>query len=146
MHSWVLSLASQDALEVMGVTDSLSVSTDLTDVTLVSDDTVFTDVSQKDKEVKKMKKSLMIVKTSLKKFFMMVENSLKKLLMMTSLKKLLMLMKTSLKKLLIMVTTSLKKVLIMVKISLKKSLMMVKIFFEEKFDDGKDIVEKYMTI
>ena len=36
-------LASQDALEVMGVTESLthslSVSTDLTDVTLVSDDT-----------------------------------------------------------------------------------------------------------
>ena len=34
-----LFLASQDALEVMGVTESLSVSTDLTDVTLVSDDT-----------------------------------------------------------------------------------------------------------
>ena len=32
-------LASQDAIEVMSVTDSLIVSTDLTDVTLVSDDT-----------------------------------------------------------------------------------------------------------
>ena len=32
-------LASQDALEVMGVTTYVSVSTDLTDVTLVSDDT-----------------------------------------------------------------------------------------------------------
>ena len=32
-------LASQDALEVMGVSEYGSVSTDLTDVTLVSDDT-----------------------------------------------------------------------------------------------------------
>ena len=32
-------LASQDALEVMRVTESLSVSIDFTDVTLVSDDT-----------------------------------------------------------------------------------------------------------
>ena len=32
-------LASPDALEVIVVTESLSVSTDLTDVTLVSDDT-----------------------------------------------------------------------------------------------------------
>ena len=38
MH--MLFLASQDAIiEVMFVTDSLTVSTDLTDVTLVSDDT-----------------------------------------------------------------------------------------------------------
>ena len=34
-----LFLASPDALEVIVVTESLSVSTDLTDVTLVSDDT-----------------------------------------------------------------------------------------------------------
>ena len=32
-------LASQDAIEVMSVTDSLSVLIDFTDVTLVSDDT-----------------------------------------------------------------------------------------------------------
>ena len=37
--SEILFLASQDALEVMLETEYLSVSTDLTDVTLVSDDT-----------------------------------------------------------------------------------------------------------
>ena len=36
---WTLCLASQDAIEVMCVTYSLDVSIDLTDVTLVSDDT-----------------------------------------------------------------------------------------------------------
>ena len=38
-------LASQDALAVLWVTESLSVSTDFTEVTLVSDDTYFTDVA-----------------------------------------------------------------------------------------------------
>ena len=39
MHFFCLYyLASPDALEVMLVTESLSISTDLTDVTLVSDD------------------------------------------------------------------------------------------------------------
>ena len=36
---YFVQLASQDATEVMFVTDSLTVSTNLTDVTLVSDDT-----------------------------------------------------------------------------------------------------------
>ena len=37
--TWQGLLASQDALEVMFVTDLLTFSTDFTDVTLVSDDT-----------------------------------------------------------------------------------------------------------
>ena len=53
-YLWQMYLASQDALEVMGVSHSLSVSTDQIDVTLASDELIptedFTDVEE-DKEV-----------------------------------------------------------------------------------------------
>ena len=50
-------LASQDAIEVMSVTDLLSVLIDFTDVTLVSDDTYRSYLVMKVKIVKEVKRS-----------------------------------------------------------------------------------------